>query len=226
MVCDRMVHWPGDADCRITLAAKLGEPVRGGRRKSGQVSACNLTHLSLSAHTGTHMDAPRHFIAEGRTLESLPLDAVIGPCRVIGIKHRSAITIEGLLPHQLKRGERILFKTRNSTRSWKLAKTGTFDKQFVYIPADTARFLVNRGLKTVGVDYLSVGGWQKDGVECHRVLLGAEVWIIEGLDLSKIQPGHYDLVCLPLKILGADGAPCRAILRKRSSRCVEALRPL
>ena len=120
-----------------------------------------------------------------------------------------------LRPHKLKRGERILFKTRNSTKSWNLAKTATFDEHYVYIPADTAEYLVERGIKTVGVDYLSVGGYQKDIVECHRILLGAEVWIIEGLDLSKVKPGAYDLVCLPLKILGADGAPARAILRKR-----------
>ena len=209
---DRMVHWPGDPECRITLAATLGKRTRG---KRGGISPCNLTHLSLSAHTGTHMDAPRHFLAKGRTMESLPLDAVVGPCRVIGIKHASAITVDELRPHKIKRGERILFKTRNSVKSWELAGKLKFDRSFVYIPAETARYLVERGVRTVGVDYLSVGGWGKDIVECHRVLLGAEVWIIEGLDLSKVKPGAYELVCLPLKILGADGAPARAILRER-----------
>jgi arylformamidase len=209
---DGMVHWPGDPECKISLAVKLGAPISGQR---GKTYPCNLTHLSLSAHTGTHMDAPRHFIANGRTMEAMPLDAVVGPCRVIEIKHRSVITVDELRPHKLKRGERILFKTRNSTKSWKLAKTGTFDENFVYIPAETARYLVERGVMTVGVDYLSVGGWQKDGVECHQILLGAEVWIIEGLDLSKVKSGTHDLVCLPLKILGADGAPARAILRRR-----------
>jgi arylformamidase len=209
---DGMVHWPGDSECEISLALKLGAP---DPNRPGGISPCNITHLSLSAHTGTHMDAPRHFLAAGRTMESLPLTAVVGPCRVIEIKNKSAITIDELRPHKLKRGERILFKTRNSVKSWKLAKDGIFDTAFVYIPADTARYLVERGVMTVGVDYLSVGGWLKDGVECHRILLGAEVWIIEGLDLSKIKPGAYDLVCLPLKILGSDGAPARAILRKR-----------
>ena len=211
-VRDGMVHWPGDADCEVVLEQKLGVRTPG---KRGEISPCNLTRLSFSAHTGTHMDAPRHFIARGRTMESLPLDAVVGPCRVIAIKDRRVISVDELRPHKLRRGERILFRTRNSIRSWKLARTATFDKQFVYIPADTARYLVERGVRIVGVDYLSVGGWQKDGVECHRILLGAEVWIIEGLDLSKVQPGEYELVCLPLKILGSDGAPARAILRKR-----------
>jgi arylformamidase len=212
IVRDGMVHWPGDPECRVSLVAKLGRPLPG---QHGKISPCNLTHLSLSAHAGTHMDAPRHFLAKGRTMESLPLDAVIGPCRVIEIKHAGAIIVEDLRPHGLRRGERILFKTRNSTKSWRLAKKSVFDKNFVYIPADTARYLVERGVRAVGVDYLSVGGWQKDGVECHQILLGAEVWIIEGLDLSKIRPGAYDLVCLPLKIFGADGAPARAILRRR-----------
>jgi arylformamidase len=209
---DGMVHWPGDPECQVTLAVKLGAPVRGQR---GKTSPCNLTHLSLSAHTGTHMDAPRHFLAQGRTMESLPLDAVIGPCRVIAIKHKSAITVEELRPHKLRRSERVLFKTRNSVKSWRLAKKSVFDKSFVYIPSETARYLVKCGVRTVGVDYLSVGGWQKDGVECHQILLGAEVWIIEGLDLSRVKPGVYDLVCLPLKIPGADGAPARVILKRR-----------
>ncbi|MEW6302912.1 MAG: cyclase family protein [Verrucomicrobiota bacterium] len=199
---DGMVHWPGDPECKISLAVSMadGKP-------------CNLTHLSMSAHTSTHMDAPRHFVRDGRTMESMPLDATIGPCRVIEIKHKSAITVDEVKPHKPRKGERVLFKTRNSTRSWNLAKTATFDEQFVYIPASTAQYLVDCGIQTVGVDYLSVGGWQKDGIECHQILLGAEVWIIEGLNLSKIKPGKYELMCLPLKIVGADGAPARAILR-------------
>ncbi|NDB74897.1 MAG: cyclase family protein [Verrucomicrobia bacterium] len=161
------------------------------------------------------MDAPRHFVANGKTMETLPLDAVLGPCRVIELKDKTAITVAELKPHKLKRGERVLFKTRNSTRSWKLAKTAVFDEHFIYIPADTAQYLVDCGVMTVGVDYLSVGGYNKDGVECHQIMLGARqpIWIIEGLNLAKIKPGKYELACLPLKIVGADGAPCRAALR-------------
>src|SRR5262245_41674454 len=92
---DGLVHWPGDADCRVSLAVKLG--ARDPRQR-GKVSPCNVTHLSLSAHTGTRMDAPRHFVAKGRTMESLPLDAVIGPCRVIRIKHPRIISVEELRP--------------------------------------------------------------------------------------------------------------------------------
>ena len=209
---DGMVHWPGDPECHVSLHVKLGDPMPG---QPGKTIACNLTKLNLSAHTGTHMDAPRHFVAGGKTMETMPLDAVMGPCRVVELKNESVISVDELKPHKLERGERVLFKTRNSTMSWELANSATFDETFVYIPADSARYLVDCGVMTVGVDYLSVGGYQKDGVECHQIMLGAKnpIWIIEGLNLSQIQPGKYELACLPLKILGADGAPCRAVLR-------------
>ena len=209
---DGMVHWPGDPECHVGLHVKLGDPIPG---QPGKTIPCNLTKLSLSAHTGTHMDAPRHFVAKGTTMETMPLDAVLGRCRVIELKHKTAITVEELKPHKLKRGERVLFKTRNSTKSWRMAKTSTFDEDFIYIPAPTAQYLVDTGVMTVGVDYLSVGGFNKDGVECHQIMLGAKqpIWIIEGLNLAKVKPGHYELACLPLKIVGADGAPCRAVLR-------------
>ncbi len=209
---DGMVHWPGDPECHVGLHVKLGDPVPG---QPGKTIPCNLTKLSLSAHTGTHMDAPRHFVAKGTTMETMPLDAVLGPCRVIELKHKTAITVDELKPHKLKRGERVLFKTRNSTKSWRMAKTSTFDVDFIHIPAATAQYLVDTGVMTVGVDYLSVGGYMKDGVECHQIMLGASkpIWIIEGLNLAKIKPGKYELACLPLKIVGADGAPCRAVLR-------------
>jgi arylformamidase len=168
--------------------------------------------MNMSAHTGTHMDAPRHFIAGGATMETLLIDAVMGPCRVIEIRDPVAITGTELETHGLKHGERILFKTRNSEHSW---QTHDFDEDFVYITQEAARHITQHGVMTVGVDYLSVGGYKKDGVETHVELLGAEVWIIEGLNLSGIKGGEYDLACLPLKLVGSDGAPARAALRPR-----------
>jgi arylformamidase len=145
-------------------------------------------------------------------MEAMPIDATVGPCRVIEIHDDTAITAAELEPHQLQRKERILFKTRNSACSW---KTDDFDECFIYIAQDAARHLTACGVMTVGVDYLSVGGYKKDGVETHVELLGAEIWIIEGLNLAAIGPGNYDLACLPLKLVGSDGAPARAILRPR-----------
>ena len=196
-----MVHWPGDPGFESRLEKKIGDE---------NDSPCNLTHLNMSAHTGTHMDAPRHFIARGDTMESMPLEAVMGPCRVIEIHDSTAITSSELEPHQLQRNERVLFKTHNSSRSW---QNDDFDQDFIYISQDGARHITARGVQTVGVDYLSVGGFKKDGVETHVELLGAKVWIIEGLNLNEIEPGKYDLACLPLKIVGSDGAPARAALR-------------
>ncbi len=196
-----MVHWPGDPAFQSRLAKTLGDDC-----------PCNLTHLDMSAHTGTHMDAPRHFIADGKTMEALPLDATVGPCRVIEIHDTTAITADELESHKLQRGERILFKTRNSARSW---QTDEFDEDFIYIAQDAARHITGCSVMTVGIDYLSVGGYKKDGVETHVELLRAEVWIIEGLNLATIAPGEYDLACLPLKLVGSDGAPARAILRPR-----------
>jgi arylformamidase len=196
---DGMVHWPGDPECHIKRVVSMEEG-----------AVCNLTHLSLSAHTATHMDAPRHFIADGLTMDQMPLGAVIGDCRVIEFDTANQITPEDLQPHQLQRGERLLFKTRNSAQSW---NSDTFDKDFVSIRQDAAAYLVECGVRTVGVDYLSIGGYEKDGVETHRIMLGAGMWVIEGLNLSAITPGAYEMICLPLKIMGADGAPCRVVVR-------------
>jgi arylformamidase len=195
-----MPTWPGDPACLIHQSVRMD-----------QGAVCNLTHLNLSAHTATHMDAPRHFIADGKTMENLPLDAVIGPCRVLDLTQvTDQITAADLEPHAPQPGERLLFKTRNSSVSW--AKDH-FDTDFISIRQDASRFLVERGVGTIGIDYLSIGGYGKDVVETHQILLGAEVWVIEGLNLAAVTPGAYQLICLPLNILGADGAPCRAVLQ-------------
>ena len=129
---------------------------------------------------------------------------------MIQIKDNESIKPAELKPQKLRAGERLLFKTRNSRDHWKSAE---FAKDFVYISKEAAAFLADRQVQTVGVDYLSVGGFFKDGVETHQLLLGAQIWVIEGLNLSKIKPGKYELACLPIKILGSDGAPARAVLR-------------
>jgi len=199
-----MPHWPGDIpyERSLTLAISNGD-------------VCNLSQFSATAHIGTHMDAPRHFIDGGATIETLPLDAVIGPARVIEIRDEELIRVDELAPHQIAKGERLLFKTINSTRAW---NTNEFQKKFVYIPAATADYLAARGVRTIGIDYLSVGAFDGDGPTVHRTLLGAGIWIIEGLNLQPVEPGHYELICLPLKMAGADGAPARAVVRPFNRR--------
>ena len=195
-----MVNWPGDAPFHRleTLKIANGDP-------------CNLSQFCCSAHIGTHMDAPRHFLAHGHGIESMPIDATIGPARVIAIHDPDLIRVKELEPHRLGAGERVLFKTRNSEHLW---KTNDFQEQFVHIPQDTAAYLADLKVRTVGVDYLSVGGYETDSAETHRALLGAGIWLIEGLNLGQVEPGEYELVCLPLKLVGSDGAPARAVLRR------------
>jgi len=159
------------------------------------------------------MDAPLHFLEGGGSLDAMPLEAVIGPARVIEIRGRDSIRAAELVPHGIRRGERILFKTRGSAARW---REPVFDRNYVYISAEAARFLAGRGVRAVGVDYLSVGGYRKDSSETHRILLAAGIWIMEGLNLSRVKPGRYDLICLPLRLAGADGAPARVVLRRRA----------
>jgi arylformamidase len=198
-----MVHWPDNPPVEVRRLKDMDRD---------PTAHCNVSAISMGSHTGTHMDAPLHFIRNGKPLDKMPLDATVGPARVAPIQNRTAITVAELEPLRLKAGERILFKTLNSKRSW---KTDAFDENFVYINQEAAAFLAQKKVRTVGVDYLSVGGYKKDGRETHHALLRAGIWIIEGLNLSKIQPGTYDLICLPLKVMNADGAPARAILSPR-----------
>jgi arylformamidase len=186
---------------------------------------CTLTALSLGVHSGTHMDAPLHFIRTGRGLDAMPLSAAMGPARVIEIRDRESIKPDILRAHRLKRGERILFKTRNSSRAW---KTDRFLKDFVSISEEAAHWLTERRVRTVGIDYLSVAGYASDTAAIHRALLKAGIWIIEGLNLSKVRPGPYELLCLPIKIARSDGAPARALLkpmRTKQPRQAKRTRP-
>ena len=129
---------------------------------------------------------------------------------MIEILNKEIITADELKPHRIRKGERVLFKTDNSKTRWYLKP---FNKKFVALSLDAARFLAERKIKTLGVDYISIGSMQSDGAEIHRVLLKAGVWPIEGLDLSKVEPGDYEMICLPLRLVGSDGSPARVIIR-------------
>lgn len=193
-----MVNWPGDPPVVIT---KMRDRAKGDK--------ATVSRLDLGAHTGTHMDAPIHFVDKAPSLDSLPLEAVIGPCRVIELDDQISISRASLEAHELAPGERILLKTRNSRERW---WEQPFKEDFVYISAEAARYLAACQVMTVGVDYLSVGGFHHDGTATHVALLGARIWVIEGLDLTRVEPGSYLLYCLPIKIGNGDGAPARAVL--------------
>lgn len=194
-----MVHWPGDPEVKIERMLKM---------ESGD--DCNVSTIIMSSHTGTHIDSPYHFVKSGVAIHDLPLSAVIGKARVIEIADAESIKPKELRLHRIRKGERILFKTLNSKRCW---KSGKFVEDFVYISTDSLKYLVDRKVRTIGVDYLSVGGYNKNINQVHQVLLKAGIWIIEGLDLSRVKMGYYELICLPIKIEKGDGAPARAVIR-------------
>ena len=198
-VHEGMPTWPGEG---LRLERVMDQ-------KNGDV--CTLTRANMSAHTGTHMDAPLHFVPNSGTIDQMPIDATVGPARVIQISDPRAIHKAELVPHGIQPGDRILFRTANSERDW---QNLPFDENFVYIAHDGAEYLSECGVRSVGVDYLSVGGFRQDSVETHVALLGKGIWVIEGLRLADIEPGDYELVCLPLKWMGCEGAPARAILRR------------
>ncbi|HSI91892.1 MAG TPA: cyclase family protein [Jiangellaceae bacterium] len=174
-----------------------------------QGDQANVSELRMSTHTGTHVDAPVHFVAGAAGIDKLDLDALNGPARVISVPDVQRIGPEALSRHEPGRGERILLRTRNSDTAWYQRE---FDPDYAHLTAQAARLLVQRGIAAVGIDYLSIGGEEFDTVETHRVLLGAGVAVLEGLDLCDVEPGRYELRCLPLRVAGGDGAPARALL--------------
>ena len=192
--------WPGDPALKLEQIASMDKGANA-----------NVTHISAAVHLGTHVDAPHHFLNDGRTVEQLPLSVLTGPCYVMQLPDGvEAITAEVLERMELTFDfKRILFGTSNS-HWWAKGET-KFQTDFVAITEDGAEWLVNRGVQLVGVDYLSVAPYD-DSAPTHTVLLNAGVVIVEGLNLSQIPRGFYDLYCLPLKIADSDGAPARAIL--------------
>ena len=171
---------------------------------------CNVSKMTIGTHTGTHVDGINHFIKGGIGVDKMPLDAGIGKARVIEIKDPKQIKVEEIEPHDIQEGERILFKTQNSDRA---LKSDSFVEDFIHISTEAAHYLADKKVRTVGVDYLSVGGYEGNVIEVHHALLGSGIWAIEGLDLSQVEPGEYELICLPIKLKDGDGGLARAILR-------------
>ncbi len=195
-----MATFPGDPPVRI-------EPFLSIANGDG----CNVSLLTLGSHTGTHLDASAHFVPGGVTVDQLPADLLIGAVRVFELGVRERVDRADLAGLPLRGLDRVLFKTRNSH----LWPTGKFEEDFVYLTAAAAEHLVACGVRLVGVDYLSGEGLRVQGGPAHLALLRAGVVIVEGLDLSAVRPGDYELVCLPIKLAGGDGAPARVVLIER-----------
>lgn len=202
-IVNGMLHWPDNPPVSLQRTHDIA---RG--------DTANVSALSLGVHTGTHLDAPLHFMADGADIGALDPRVGIGPARVVAITDPESVRRAELEPLRPESGERLLLKTRNSSRIW---YEEPFRRDFVYVRADAARYLAARGVTLVGVDYLSVGGFSIDGEATHRALLEAGIVIVEGLDLGGVDPGRYELVCLPLRLIGSDGSPARALRRPMST---------
>ena len=191
--------WPSDPPVKLT---QKSHPSRDGSH------TIELTSIEMGSHTGTHLDAPFHMVSRGRRLSDIPIEQLVGKATVvelpgersIGRRQLEKVTWNGVL--------RVLFKTENS-KHW---QDGKFYEEFVYLEPDGADFLVERGIRLVGIDYLSIDKFKSVDHATHFVLLTRNVVIIEGLDLSSVPPGEYNMVALPLHLKDADGAPTRVIL--------------
>jgi arylformamidase len=173
-----------------------------------------LSAYSLGAHSGTHMDAPMHFIKDGASVDRVPLEPLIGPARIIDIPNSvQSISAAELAKHNWKGAERVIFRTRSSLHGW--MHSPTFHRDFAYVAPDAAQQLADAGVKMVGVDYISAEQFGAPAPLTHRTLLGKGIPIVEGFQLDSIPAGDYDLIVLPIKVGGHEGAPARAILRRR-----------
>ena len=195
--------YEGDAPMRFEFLKEMrrGDPL-------------TLSAYSLGAHSGTHVDAPMHFVAGGAPIDKVPLDRLIGPARVIEIADDvQAITAAELGKHDWRGAPRILFRTRSSIHSWMTSPL--FHRDFAYIAPDAAQLLADANVQLVGIDYLSAEQFGAPTPRAHQILLGKGIPIVEGLLLTGVRAGDYELIVLPMKVGGHEGAPARAVLRRR-----------
>jgi arylformamidase len=176
--------------------------------------ALTLSAYSLGAHSGTHIDAPMHFVLGGASLDRVSLEPLIGPARVIDIPDAvQAIDAVELGRHRWRGAQRVIFRTRSSVRGW--MKSATFHRDFAYVAPDAAQLLADAGVRLVGIDYISAEQFGAPAPRAHRILLGKGIPIVEGLALEAVRAGEYDLIVLPMKVAGHEGAPARAVVRNR-----------
>ena len=194
--------FPGDAPIQLDFLKqfKNGDPL-------------TLSKFTMGAHSGTHVDAPLHFIPNGKTLDQIPLSTFIGPVRIIDCSPNAlAVDAAELNKHQWRGAKRIFFRTRNSRNHW--MRDSQFHPDFTYVAPDAAQLLADAGVELVGIDYISMEKFKAEQPQTHRILLGKDIPIIEGLDLQDVTPGDYELMLLPIRVMGHEAAPVRALIRK------------
>jgi arylformamidase len=211
-----MARVPKLLDVSVPLAA--GIPAYPGNpafelqpiKRIAEGGSSNVSRLVMGTHTGTHVDAPRHFFESGAGVDALPLDLLLGRARVVEIGKRGGIGEEELAAAGLREDLRVLLKTSNSA----LWNGEGFHEDYTHLTEAGAKYLVAQGVKVVGIDYLSVEQFKKPGAPAHHALLSQGVVIIEGLNLAEAEAGMYEMYCLPLRVVGGDGAPARVILKR------------
>jgi arylformamidase len=197
------VVYPGNPPIAITAQQAIS-----------QGAGANVSRIDFGSHSGTHVDAPKHFFDDGAGVDSLPLEVLIGPARLIAFGDEvKSVGEADLRKRDLDGVERLLIRTRNS--AWLASGSSEFHPDYTYVAPDGAAYLAGLGVKLVGVDYLSVEQFHSGHHRTHRTLLQREIVIVEGLSLSQPPPGDYELYCLPLKLAGLDGGPARAVLVSR-----------
>jgi arylformamidase len=190
--------YPGNPEIEISLQQAVAKG-----------AGANVSFIRFGSHTGTHADAARHFFDDGQTVDAIPLERLIGPALLLSFPDDlRAVGAADLQKHDIKGHRRILLRTRNSA----LLSQKEFARDYTFLAPDGAQYLVDQGVELVGIDYLSIEQFHSGHHKTHRTLLGKSVVILEGLDLSVPAPGAYQLICLPLRIEGCDGAPARAVL--------------
>lgn len=190
--------YPGNPEIRIEYQQAVAKG-----------AGANVSHVDFGSHTGTHVDAAKHFFDGGETIDHVPLDRLMGPAVVLEFgADVMAVGAEHLRAHDLAGATRVLLKTRNSTYN----TAPDFHRDYTYLAPDGAEYLVSLGVELVGIDYLSIEQFHSGHHRTHRTLLERRVVIVEGLALAGVAPGRYELVCLPLRLAGIDGAPARAVL--------------
>lgn len=194
-----MPAYPGNPEYELHAIKRIAD---GG--------SSNVSRLVLGTHTGTHVDAPRHFLDDGAAVDALALDLLIGPARVVAIAHGGGIGAEDLAEAGVRDDVRVLLRTPNSG----LWNRRSFHRDYAHLTESGARYLVEHGTRLVGIDYLSIEEFKKAGAPAHRALLSAGTVIVEGLNLGAVDPGTYEMYCLPLRVAGGDGAPARVVLRR------------
>lgn len=197
LIHENMIFWPTDPKFVLERTLDISKG-----------NNANLSKISIGLHTGTHIDAPYHFLEKGKTLEEIDISKFYGVAKVFEIKSETKILLRDIKDLEIEKDDIILFKTKNS----RFLREKIFHEDYIGLSLEGAEYLVNKEIKSVGIDYLSIGPKGEEGRKVHKTLLSKEIGIIEGLDLYNVSSGKYFFIALPLKIKGGEGSPVRAIL--------------